>query len=109
MRSTKGGNNFYEKLKAELTSAKRVFIQSEVDPCAFHMKGIAVLCHVAHCLTFVRDQKLINKFIVSLKEDVLYIDEGEVDRCVGVEIKSEDGAMTLKQPQLIKRIVDVLA
>ena len=33
-------------------------------------------------------------------------DEGEADGHLGVEIKSEDELMNLKQPQLIKRIVE---
>ena len=47
-----GGHNFHEKLKAELTSAKRGYMQSEADPCAFYKKGIIILYYVDDCLLF---------------------------------------------------------
>ena len=89
-----GGCNFYERLKTELTSTKRGFIQSESDPCDFHRKGIIVLCYAYDCLTFAHDQKLIDKLIMHLKGFLLCTDEGEADRNFGVEIKSKDGVMT---------------
>lgn len=103
-----GGYNFHEKLKAELTSSKRGFIQSESDPCAFYKKGIIVLCYVDDCLIFAQDSKAIDDLYHSLKEDFICTDEGEADGYLGVEIKSEDGIMTLKQPQLIKRIIELM-
>ena len=59
---------FFEKLRDELTSTKRGFIQSEADPCAFHRKGIIVLFHECDCLTFASSEKSIDKLIVSLKK-----------------------------------------
>ena len=43
-----------------------------------------------------------------MKEDFVCTDEGEADGYLGVEIKTEDGEMTLKQPQLMKRIIEIL-
>ena len=34
--------------------------------------------------------------------------EVEVDRCIGVEIKTIDSVLTLKRPQLIKRTIELL-
>ena len=102
-----GGCNFYENLKVELTSTTRGFIQPEVDSCAFYKKGITALWYVDDFLMFARGQKLIDKLIMSLKQDFLCTDEGEAGGHLGAEIKSEDGSMTLKQPQLIRRIIDL--
>ena len=95
-------------MKAELTSTKRGFIQLEADPCVFYKKGIIVLCYVDDCLLFAQEQKDIDELIASLKQDFNCTDEGEADRYLRVKIKSEDGKMTLKQPQLIKRIIELL-
>ena len=43
-----------------------------------------------------------------MKEDFLCTDEGESDGCLGVEIKAIDDKLTLKQPQLIKREIELL-
>ena len=59
-------------------------------------------------MLFAQEQKDIDELIASLKQDFNCTDEGEADGYLGVEIKSEDGKMTLKQPQLIKRIIVLL-
>ena len=95
-------------MKIELTSPNRGFIQSSADPCAFYKKGIIVLFYVDDCLLFAQEQKDIDELIVSLQQDFNCTDKGEADRYLGVKIKSEDRKMTLKQPQLIKRIIELL-
>merc|ERR1719416_376907 len=60
-----GGYNFYEKLKNELTSEKREFIQSNIDPCIFYKQGIIVLCYVDDCLIFAQEDRLIDELFIS--------------------------------------------
>jgi len=104
-----GGYNFYEKLKNELTSEKREFIQSNIDPCIFYKQGIIVLCYVDDCLIFAQEDRLIDELFISLQEDFLCTDEGEADGYLGVEIrKDDDGVLNLKQPLLTKRIIEML-
>ena len=59
-------------------------------------------------MLFAQEQNDIDALTHSLKQDFNCTDEGEADGHLGVEIKSEDGNMTLKQPQLIKRIIETL-
>ena len=83
-------------------------MHSEADPCAFHKKGAIVLCYVDDCLLFAQEQKDIDELITSLKEDFDCTGEGEADGCLGVETRSEDGKMTLRQPQLKKKTIEML-
>ena len=92
----------------ELTSEKRGFVQSTADSCAFYKKRIIVLCYVDNCLLFAQDKQLIDDLFALLKEDFLYTNKGEADRYLRVKIKTEDRQMTLKQPQLTKRIIEIL-
>ena len=55
-----------------------------------------------------QDNKLIENLLSSLKEDFLYTDEGPADSYLEVETKLPDGKPALKQPQLIKRIIELL-
>ena len=103
-----GRHNFYEKLRSELINPKRGFVQSQSDPCVFYKKGVIVLCYVDNCLTFAQDKQSVNNLISSLQEDFLCTDEGPADGHLGVEIKSSEEGMTLKQPQLIRRIIELL-
>ena len=57
---------------------------------------------------FAQDCELIENLLLSLKEDFLCADGGPADGCLGVEIKSTDGQLTLKQPQLIKWKIEIL-
>ena len=102
------GCNFYIKLRSELLNPKRGFVQSQSDPCVFYKKGIIVLCYVDDCLMFSQDKQSVNNLISSLQEDFLCTDEGPADGHLGVEIKASEEGMTLKQPQLIRRIVELL-
>ena len=103
-----GGHNVYEKLRSELTSEKRGFLQSEADPCVFYKKGVIALCCVDDCFMFTQQKQTIDNLFESLKEDFLCTDEDEADGCLGVEIRSNDGIMTLKQSQLTKRIIGLM-
>ena len=57
---------------------------------------------------FAKDKQLIDDLFASLKDDFLCTDEGETDGHLGVEIKTENEQMTLKQPQLTKRTIKLL-
>ena len=66
------------------------------------------LCYVDDCLLFDQSRRLSDELFASLKEDFLYTDVGEADGCLGVKIKVIDKKLTLKQPQLIKRRIELL-
>ena len=83
-------------------------MQLKSDPCAFYKKGIIILCYADDCLIFAQDKKAMNDLCHSLKDDFLCTDEGEADGCLGVKIKSENGIMTLRQPQLMKKVIELL-
>ena len=55
-----------------------------------------------------QDDKKIDELLKSSSEDVTCANEGEVDGHLGVEIRSENNRMTLKQPQLTKRVTQSL-
>ena len=57
---------------------------------------------------FAQDDKLIENLLSSLKECFLCTGEGLSDGFLGVEIKSQDGQLTLKEPQLIKWTTELL-
>ena len=45
----------------------------------------------------------------SLKEDFSCADEGEADGCLGIKTRNnDDKSLTLKQPQLIKGIIEIV-
>ena len=103
-----GEHDFYEKFKLEVTLPKRSFVQTKLDTCAFCKKRIIVLCCVDDCLTFAQDKKATDNLCHSLKDDFLCTDEGEADGYPGVEIKSENNIMTLRQLQLTKKVIKLL-
>ena len=60
-------------------------------------------------MLFAQNKKLIDDLLRSLKEDFICTDEGEADGYLGVEIRrTDEGKMTLRQPQLIKKIIKIL-
>ena len=67
-----------------------------------------MLCCADDCLMFFQQKQTIDDHFESLKEDFLCTYEGEADGYLGVETKSNDGSMALKQPQLIKRKIELL-
>ena len=52
---------------------------------------------------------MIKDLLSSFQEDFLHTDKGAVDGFIGVETKHEDRKMKLKQPQLIKRMIEPCA
>ena len=60
-------------------------------------------------MLLAQTRKLSDELLTSLRECFLCADEGEVDEHLSVEIKTTDGASTLKQPELIKRAIELLA
>ena len=57
---------------------------------------------------FTQDDNKIDELLKSLSGDFLRTDEGKEDGHMGVEIRSENNRMTVKQLQLTKRVMDSL-
>ena len=82
-----------------------------MDPCVFIKEDVIVLVYVDNCLIFSRDKDKINQLIDKLKnkEKLDLIDEGDVDKYLGVEIEwnKEDKSITFKQTFLIQRFIEL--
>ena len=78
------------------------------DICAFCKKGVIILCHVDNCSLLAQARKLSDELFTTSQEDFLCADEDEADVHHGVKIKKNDGALTLKRSQLIKRTIELV-
>ena len=105
-----GSHNWFKHLEQGLR--KRRLIPSEVDPCLYLKKGLAVLTYVDDCILVSTSKKAIDDLVESLKngeEKFILTDEGDIDKFLGIEIKHfEDGSFELSQPHLITRILQLL-
>ena len=86
------------------------FNQSTADPCIFYKDGITVITWVDDCLVFAKDKALADKLIKDLQEKFTLTEEGDVSAYLGVQldINKEKGTVTMTQPFLIDRIIDLL-
>jgi hypothetical protein len=105
-----GSHNWFKHLKKGLMT--RGLKPSEIDPCLYLKKGLAVLTYVDDCILVSTSQKSIDDLIESLekgKEKFLLTDEGDIDKFLGIELKhNKDGSFEMTQPHLTERIIKLL-
>jgi hypothetical protein len=109
------GKTWFEHLKNGLENLG--FKLSAVDPCIFYKKNCVILIYVDDCRAFVDKAETADKLIKDLMESYDLTDEGElgiegetVSSYLGVLVTydKESGKITLSQPFLIERILELL-
>lgn len=86
------------------------FKQSKIDPCIFYKDGVTVITWVDDCLIFTRQKFLADELIVNLKKKFTLSEEDDVSAYLGVkmDINEESGKVTMSQPFLTDRIIELL-
>ena len=88
------------------------FKPSKVDPCLYYKGGVVLLIYVADYILMSPMDVAIDKAISALrfsKQNFTIEDEGAVGNFLGVKIDcSDNGMITLTQPQLINSIIEDL-
>jgi hypothetical protein len=86
------------------------FKQSLVDPCIFYKEGITLISWVDDCLIFAKNKELADKLIKDLQRDFTLSEEEDVSAYLGVkmEIDNDNNTVTMSQPFLIDRIIELL-
>ncbi len=86
------------------------FRQSTVDPCIFYRDGITLITWVDDCLIFAQSKELADTLIAQLQTMFTLTEEGAVDAYLGVQmdIDKDNNNITMSQPFLIQRIIDLL-
>ena len=109
------GKTWFEHLKKGLEGLG--FKSSEVDPCIFYKQGCVILVYVDDCLIFTDTKSTADKLIENLMASYSLTDEGElgiegetVSSYLGVKVSydKENGTISLTQPFLIERILELL-
>jgi hypothetical protein len=86
------------------------FEQSKIDPCIFYKDGVTVITWVDDCLIFAQKKSLADELILNLKEKFTLSEEDDVSAYLGVKMKldEESGKVTMSQPFLTDRIIELL-
>ena len=86
------------------------FKQSLVDPCVFYKEGVTLISWVDDCLIFAREKHLADKLIKDLQRQFTLSEEDDVSAYLGVkmEIDKDNNTVTMSQPFLIDRIINLL-
>ena len=86
------------------------FQQSKIDPCIFFREGIILISWVDDCLIFSKTKDLADELISSLHNSFTLTEEDDVSAYLGVEVKfcKKTDTITLTQPYLIARIIEVM-
>ena len=86
------------------------FTQSTVDPCIFFKEGVTLITWVDDCLIFARKKEYADNLILALKQQFTLSEEGEVSAYLGVKMELNEGTgqVTMSQPFLIQRIIELL-
>ena len=102
--------NFFQKLNMVLKA--RNIHPCSTDKCVYVSKQLMLIVCVDDVLIFSKKKYWIDMFIQSLaegQEKFKLTDEGSIDKYLGVDVtKLPDGSYELKQPYLIKHIVNEL-
>ncbi len=100
--------NWFEMLRDNLI--KEGFRQSAIDPCLFLRADTILVTYVDDCLIFSNTKENIDKLLEKLKKTFNLTDEGEdVKAYLGIKVdKDKDGTITMTQPALIQRILNLL-
>ena len=82
------------------------------DPCVFIGKRIVVIVYVDDCLIFSpagsKDTEYLIKSLQSGNENFVFSDQGDLQTYLGMDIESNRDSITLKQPHLIQRLLDLV-
>ena len=85
------------------------FFESKADPCVFMKKGVIILTYVDDCIFILNKKGTLDQFIHSLADCIKkfeFIDEGAIDKYLGVEIEQLKGKeFILRKTFLIRRIL----
>ena len=109
------GRTWFEHLKQGLGSLG--FTSSEIDPCIFFKENCVIIVYVDDCLIFANKKETADKVIAELMTSYSLTDEGELGvegetfssyLGVKVEYNKVSGEITLSQPFLIERILELL-
>ena len=86
------------------------FTQSSTDLCIFYKEGVTIITWVNDCLIFAKEKNLADKLIKDLQKNFTLTEEGDVSAYLGVQmsIDQENGEITMTQPFLIERIIELL-
>jgi hypothetical protein len=99
--------HFFKYLATHLEKQK--LKQSAFDPCLFIGKTVIVAVYVNDLLIYSRDGTHIDALIQNLKRDGIWIrKEDSAAGFLGVDIKREQGQITLTQTGLIDRVITAL-
>jgi hypothetical protein len=102
--------NWFEKLKQGLKD--RGFTPSEINPCLYLKKNMVLLTYVNDFIIISPSKESINRLIAFMQsgpENFKLIDEGDVNKFLGVEITHlDDNSFELSQPFFIDRILNFL-
>ena len=86
------------------------FKQSMIDPCIFYRNGVILISWVDDCLIFAKDKLLADELIAELQGQFTLTEEEDVSAYLGVmmDIDKEKDCISMTQPFLIQRIIDLL-
>jgi hypothetical protein len=81
------------------------FTRSNVDECVFYYKNSVLLVYVDDSILMGSDNNELAYLLQELQKKFKVQEEGDLCDYLGIEIKKEDGGITLTQPQLIESIL----
>ena len=89
---------------------KEGFCKSAIDPYLFLKADTIIITYVEDCLIFSDKKENIDELLVRLKRTFKVTDEGEdVKAYLGIKVdKDKDGTITMTQPALIQRLLNLL-
>ena len=89
---------------------KQGFTQCVNKPCLFSKNGVIILVYVDDCLFFGKNGQILDEMIEDLKKEFNLKHERDVGAFLGINIvrNENDGSFTLKQPYLIKKVLDTV-
>lgn len=87
----------------------RGWVPSTVDPCLYTKPGIVLVVYVDDACLLSPHKELIRSEILSLKVEFQLTDEGELRDYLGTRFtKNNDGSLTLTQPRMMHRILELV-
>ena len=101
------GKTWNDHLHKGLTA--RGWTPSTVDPCLYTKQGIMLVVYVDDACLLSPHKGLIQSEIASLKLEFQLTDEGELRDYLGTRFtKNTDGSLTLTQPRMVNRILELV-
>ena len=83
---------------------------SRIDPCIWYKDDIVLVIYVDNCLLFSRNKVMADELIEKLSATFIFIDEGDKNTYLDFQVglNDKDNMIELKQPLLIKIIIEAL-